>query len=267
MKTGNCKLPLSFDPAPMKRDLELLATEYWLAHFNTRYFEGEWSGVALRSIGGDAGQIYPDPHAKGSVENTQILDLCLNLQSALAAFKCPIRSARLLKLAAGAYIKEHRDYNLSLADNEARLHIPIITNPDVEFFLDAERVEMREGECWYLDFSLPHWVRNGGTADRVHLVIDCEVNEWLSGLIERASQPEPHTDFPAPSSPEAFEQFRQFVLRDSSVQIRLRQTDDQYSFAKLVAKVGQECGFRFSIEDVEAALQAERTAWLRGWVE
>jgi hypothetical protein len=38
---------------------------------------------------------------------------------------------------------------------------------------------MKEGECWYLNFNLPHRVKNSGTADRIHLVIDCVVNDWL----------------------------------------------------------------------------------------
>ena len=64
------------------------------------------------------------------------------------------------------------------------MHIPVVTNADVDFFLAGRQLEMKEGECWYLDLSLPHSVRNRGTTDRVHLVIDCEVNEWLRKLIQ-----------------------------------------------------------------------------------
>jgi hypothetical protein len=37
---------------------------------------------------------------------------------------------------------------------------------------------MREGECWYL----LHCVHNRGTTDRVHLVIDCQLNPWLDEM-------------------------------------------------------------------------------------
>ena len=38
---------------------------------------------------------------------------------------------------------------------------------------------MSEGEAWYLNFNLPHSVENNGERARVHLVIDCLVNDWM----------------------------------------------------------------------------------------
>jgi len=265
---SRCKLPLGFDPAPLQADLAQIKDAEWHTHFNTSYFEGEWSGIALRSIGGLSSQLYPDPHAHGAVEDTEILSRCPNLRSVLSDFACPTRSARLLKLAAGAYIKEHRDYNLSIADSELRLHIPIVTNTEVQFFLDAERVEMKAGECWYLDFTLPHWVKNNSAIDRIHLVIDCELNDWLRGLLAAASDRQPGGDIPrVDTALNEFEQFREFVLREPLIQTRLKQTDDRRSFVQLVARVGRESGFEFNHKDVEDALQDARKAWLQRWVD
>jgi hypothetical protein len=42
---------------------------------------------------------------------------------------------------------------------------------------------MKEGECWYHNFNLPHRVANRGTADRVHLVLDCVLNDWLREVL------------------------------------------------------------------------------------
>jgi mannose-6-phosphate isomerase-like protein (cupin superfamily) len=64
-----------------------------------------------------------------------------------------------------------------------RLHIPVVTNPEVEFVLNGVRVEMKEGECWYHNFNLPHRVANRGTVDRVHLVLDCVLNDWLREVL------------------------------------------------------------------------------------
>jgi hypothetical protein len=86
-----------------------------------------------------------------------------------------------MKLAAGSIIKEHRDHDLSYEHGFMRLHIPVVTNPDVEFLLNGRRVVMNPGECWYLRLSDPHAVANRGREDRIHLVIDTEVNEWLRG--------------------------------------------------------------------------------------
>ena len=41
---------------------------------------------------------------------------------------------------------------------------------------------MSEGECWYANFNLPHFVSNEGKTDRIHLVIDCLRNDWSDQL-------------------------------------------------------------------------------------
>jgi aspartyl/asparaginyl beta-hydroxylase (cupin superfamily) len=87
-----------------------------------------------------------------------------------------------MKLKAGAVIKKHRDHELSFEEGEARLHIPLVTNENVYFMLDGERILMKEGECWYLDLTLEHSVENRSQADRIHLVMDVKVNDWLKQL-------------------------------------------------------------------------------------
>lgn len=177
------KLPLVFDPPKLQADLRQILDGEYLPHFNTRYYEGDWSVVPLRSVGGVANQIYPDPTKGNEFADTPLLERCAYIKDALAAFQCPLLSARFLRLAVGSIIKEHRDYNLSVEDGEARLHIPVMTNPEVEFFLNGERVIMNEGECWYLNLNLKHRVANRGKTDRIHLVVDCVVNDWFRNLL------------------------------------------------------------------------------------
>ena len=264
--TSTFKLPFEFEPKTLQADLAQVSAADWVAHFNQGYFEGQWTGVALRSVGGLSHKLYPDPNAKGSFADTIILERCPNVRAVLTSFQCPLRSVRFLKLAPGSMIKEHRDYDLGFAEGQLRVHIPICTNPDVDFFIDAHRIDMKEGECWYLDLSLPHWVENRGSTDRVHLVIDCELNEWLRDIIKISSalaEPEKECD----SSPEELERFRQLVLTDLSLQRRLRETADRESFVRLVVGTGRDRGFRFTAQDAEAALQAARQAWVEKWID
>ncbi len=177
------RLPLDFDRAGLRRDLERVESDGWVAHFNADYYDGEWSGVALRAVDGLANQIYPDPTASGRYVDTPVLAHSPYFRTVLAAFECPLNSVRLLKLAARSSIREHRDYQLSHTHGEVRVHVPIVTNDDVAFYLDGELLPMREGEAWYLDLELPHRVDNRSDHDRVHLVIDCVENEWLDGLL------------------------------------------------------------------------------------
>lgn len=267
---NSCKLPLSFNPQDLKRDLDLINPADWVAHFNTGYYEGEWSGVALRSVGGVATQLYPDPNNDGPIADTAILARCPNLQRVLATFECTVRSARLLKLTPGSRIKEHRDYNLGFDDGEIRLHVPIVTNAGVDFFLDGRRVELNEGECWYLDFNLPHAVENRGLTDRIHLVIDCVVNDWIRELLPatpNVTEQAPSHPTKEPSSPSELERFGQFVLREMSLHQKLREIRDQRTFATLCVELGAEHGFGFSDADVEEAILTARQEWFTRWVE
>jgi hypothetical protein len=180
---SSLKLAPRFDAARLQADLNRILAPEFIPHFNTRYYEGDWSVVPLRSVGGRADHIYPDPTATLKFADTPLLDRCPGVREVLASLQCQLQAVRFLRLKAGSVIKRHSDYNLSLEDNEVRLHIPVVTNADVEFVLDGKRVVMEPGELWYHNFNLPHSVANKGATDRIHLVIDCFVSDWLRELI------------------------------------------------------------------------------------
>jgi len=177
------KLPWQFDVARMQADLAGILTEEFVPHFNTAYYLGDWSAVPLRSVGGRTDRIYPDPTAKHAFADTPLLARCPYIREVLTSLGCPQQAVRFLRLKAGSVIQEHRDHELGFEDGEVRLHIPVITNPQVEFVLNQIRVIMKEGECWYANVNQPHRVANRGTADRIHLVVDCVVNDWLRDLM------------------------------------------------------------------------------------
>lgn len=180
------RLPWAFDVDSLAADVETLGPDDWVPHFNTRYYDGDWSGAALRSVGGEAGRLYPDPTAAASFADTPLMDRCPGTRAALGAVRCPLLAVRFLRLGPGSRIREHQDYNLGFEDGEVRIHVPVSTGPGVEFLLDGETVEMAAGEAWYLDLNLRHSVVNRGITARVHLVIDCVVDEWLRSVIEEA---------------------------------------------------------------------------------
>ena len=174
------KLPFAFDPLAMKVDLAGLNADEWIRHFNDQIFEGDWSGVALRSVGGTTGKLYSGLGERSDCADTLTLDRCPYFRQILETFQCPLQSARLLKLEPRSHIRKHKDPFLGYEDGEVRMHIPVRTDPEVRFYLEGERVVMQEGECWYLNLSRHHWVDNFSDIARVHLVIDCEVNDWLT---------------------------------------------------------------------------------------
>lgn len=176
------KLPFVFDSDLLKKDLRRFAPADWIPHFNAHIYEGDWSGIAFRAPKGAAVQLYPDPAARDGYADTEMLTRCVYVPEVLSAFKCELESARFLRLGAGSNIREHRDYALGYEDGFVRVHIPVQTNSQVDFFLDGQRVEMSEGEAWYLNFNLKHRVENKSSSDRVHLVVDCVLNDWLRGF-------------------------------------------------------------------------------------
>ena len=248
------RLPLRFDAARLQEDLARLSPEDWVPHFNKGYYQGEWSGVALRAVGGKAAGLYPDPTAREAFADTSMLSQCPAAREVLSSFGCPLLSARFLKLAAGARIREHRDYNLGYADGEVRLHIPVTTNPEVEFHLSGQRIPFATGECWYLDFNLPHRVENRGSTDRVHLVVDCVLDDWLRALFARAV------------ARQELEHFVQRVLDEPSLQRQLLEAPDPKAFSELALRLGAAQGHSFTAEELQAALQEARSSWREKWV-
>lgn len=253
------RLPLSFDPELLRQDLARIQAHRWTAHFNPADFSGDWSGIALRSPTGQVDDLLA-PHGSGSFTETAALDLAPHLREVLAALKCPLKSARLLRLRPGSAILEHTDDDLNFELGEMRLHVPIQTNPQVEFIVDGMRLDLREGECWFIDFSLPHRVSNRGLTDRIHLVIDAQVNDWSRALIEagcRGSAPLA----PAPlAAAGAWESFRELVFDDPDLQALLRSAGDEALIPTCI-ELGRERGFVFPAADVESALRSAENAW------
>ena len=182
------RLPIRFDADALASDLWNLPNDAWIPHFNQAIYDGDWSGVAMRSVGGTIA-IYPDPTRTDEFADTEHLARCPNIEVALRRLECTLQSARLLRLGPASTIKPHDDYRLSYADGDVRLHVPITTDPGVEFLHDGMPVDMAAGECWYMDFTKTHAVTNRGTEPRVNLVVDCTVNDWLTGLLEEGARP------------------------------------------------------------------------------
>jgi hypothetical protein len=184
------RLPFRFDAEPLQRDLASLSSSGWISHFVKQNYDGDWSVIPLRSPVGarhPVMMIYSDPTAS-EFEDTPMLQDCPCFRAVLDAFDCPLRAVRLMRLTPGSLIKEHTDLELSIEEGTARIHVPVITNADVEFYLNRSRVVMDAGSAWYLRLSDPHSVHNKGDSDRVHMVIDAVANDWIRGVLEAAAR-------------------------------------------------------------------------------
>jgi quercetin dioxygenase-like cupin family protein len=185
------KFPIFFDVKKLQEDLEKVINENWISHYNTNDYSGKWTSIALMSQSGKSDAIYALPMTDEKLVPTEILASCIYFKELLDGFLFEKTAVRLLQLAVGAEIKPHSDNCLGYEDGSFRLHIPIITNSEVEFILDGKRLIMNEGECWYIDANFIHSVANRGKQDRIHLVIDGIRNEWTDKMFyKEAAQDE-----------------------------------------------------------------------------
>ena len=88
----------------------------------------------------------------------------------------------LAKLLAGGKIPHHTDAGFSLL-NCHRVHIPIITNDEVAFFVGGEEKNMQLGEFWEINNSVDHAVENRSDEDRIHIIID-----WMPNYAGRPQE-------------------------------------------------------------------------------
>jgi hypothetical protein len=173
---------------PKLNGIETLEYSSWLPHFNTRDYEGDWEVLPLRSPGGRADTGVPDLMGNSEYADTVYMENYPGVKQLLDSIKCPILSARFLNLKPGSIIKEHNDIGLAFEKGEVRLHFPVLTNNEVEFFSNNVRLNMLPGDCWYINANLPHKVANYGNTDRIHLVVDCTVNDWLKLVFEQGEK-------------------------------------------------------------------------------
>src|SRR5438876_1146062 len=77
----------------------------------------------------------------------------------------------------------------SIPSEDVAIRLPIEFDP-AKLIKDLEAVKhvdlaRKPGEFWYGDFSLPHWVKNGSSIIRIHMVIDVEITDWVLTLFPR----------------------------------------------------------------------------------
>jgi len=180
------KLPLSFDPGPIVEEISTAESRSaWIDHWaDASAIPGTWVFIPLVAGPGDLAAAIASER-DGAPRSMPILAELPHTRSIIDAFHTEVLRARLMKLKAGAVIKEHRDFayfggqRWSFERGRIRVHIPIVTGANVFWMLSGKRIDMKAGEAWYVNVCMPHSVENRGDTDRIHLVLELEVNEWV----------------------------------------------------------------------------------------
>ena len=175
------KLPLRFDAEALEHEVRALPPSAWVPHATG--FPGN-EAVRLVTVMGQ-----PTDAFEGPMRPTENLARCPYIIQIMAALGGVWGRSRLMGLAPGAEVPEHVDAHYHWRTH-LRIHVPAITNPQVEFTCDGETVHMAAGECWIFDSFRWHEVHNRGTERRVHLVLDTIVTEPLWDMIDAAQSGE-----------------------------------------------------------------------------
>lgn len=171
------RLPIRFSADKLAAEVEALPPTAWTAH--PQRFQGN-SAVRLITASGQ-----PTDVIEGGMAPTPYLLDCPYVMQIMAAIGSVWGRSRLMALAPGAEVPAHIDSHYYWRTH-IRIHIPVITNPDVLFTCGGETVHMAPGECWVFDSFMRHEVHNRGAETRVHLVLDTVGGGQLHELIAAA---------------------------------------------------------------------------------
>jgi aspartyl/asparaginyl beta-hydroxylase (cupin superfamily) len=92
-----------------------------------------------------------------------------------------ILRAMAAKLPPHGTIPGHIDRHPSFASAH-RIHIPLLTNPDVVFLVGGKQVTMDVGKAYEINNQLAHRVYNGGDCDRIHFIFDYAPPDYVEYL-------------------------------------------------------------------------------------
>lgn len=170
------RLPFAFDVDRLIHEVEQFNAECWMSHPNRLHGN---TALPLIALNGDNNDDF-----SGHMRPTEHLHRCDYIQQIMASFDEVLARSRLMKLAAGAQVAEHVDFNYHWY-SRVRIHIPIITHPDVIFYCGDEHINMQAGECWIFDSWRRHKVINASGEDRTHLVIDLAGSSRFWAMVRR----------------------------------------------------------------------------------
>jgi uncharacterized protein (TIGR03032 family) len=158
------RLPLRVDAARLAHEIAAVDETDWRSHP-----EGAPGNTALPLVaaGGDPG----NDSTKGPMQPTPALARLPYTRQVLAGLITTIGRTRFMRIEHETELHAHVDTNFYWW-NHLRVHVPVVTTPDVVFEVGGEAVHMAPDDVWVFDTWRRHRVVNPADAPRIHLVVD-----------------------------------------------------------------------------------------------
>lgn len=158
------QLPLTFDAEALAAEIAALGEENWFPH-PAGYPGNDY--LPLVAVGGQVTGESP----VGPMEPTPLLLRSPYLMQVMESLGGVWGRSRLMRLEGNAEVTPHSDLGYYWRDR-LRVHVPIVTWPQVRFRCGPAEINMAAGEAWVFDTWLPHMVGNDTGNSRIHLVAD-----------------------------------------------------------------------------------------------
>ena len=157
------RLPVRFDAARLRAEAEALPESAWSRHPQVN--DGNTAARLITVGGGENDAV------TGEMKPTPALAASPYIQQVLASFNTVWSRSRLMRISGGGSVPQHSDMNYHWF-YRVRVHVPVVTRPEVRFHCAGESVHMAAGEAWIFDNWREHKVENPAPDDRIHLVAD-----------------------------------------------------------------------------------------------
>ena len=164
---------------------------------------GGWSSLTVRSSHAtDSPHLSSRTPGANTYSYTSLGRQLPRVRALLDSLGTDVLLVRYLKLEPGELVKFHTDEVVfSNTSKVVRLHLPVVTNPKAVLRFgtplrepapgymvwDAKReweVHMPAGRLWFTNVNALHSVFNGGSAARIHLVIDVRPQSALAKCLK-----------------------------------------------------------------------------------
>jgi uncharacterized protein (TIGR03032 family) len=173
------RLPLDFDAARLATEVDQFGPSEWRPH--PQGHPGNWS-LPLIALEGDPAR----EGVAGPMRPTPQLARCPYIRQVMTELGAPVGRSRLMKLDAQAEATAHVDINHYWMQR-VRVHVPVVTFPEVRFLCGDAVTRMLPGECWIFDTWRRHNVLNPTPYERIHLVIDTVGSHPFWALVEKST--------------------------------------------------------------------------------
>jgi uncharacterized protein (TIGR03032 family) len=174
------RLPFAFDAARLQHEVDAIEEAAWRPH--PQGFRGNSALLLVASDGDPANDAI-----RGHQRETPLLRRLPYLRQVLSSFGSTLGRTRLMRIDEHEEVEPHCDVHYYWREH-LRIHVPIRTDPAVEFFCGERSLHMAEGECWVFDTWRTHRVANPSGRRRIHLVADTRGSPALWERIEAALQ-------------------------------------------------------------------------------